>query len=105
VTIDGPPPQPARRDKKITALRKQLRQIDTTATAHAKEIIALADGYDPDSPAVKALRARNLAIFTDLEKDRLAAEEELATLVRQQTPSQDPALLDLLDLLPCNISS
>jgi hypothetical protein len=87
----------ARRDKKITALRTRLRQIDTAEDAKASELQQLGLQHDPGSRAVTALRKRVLARFTDLETERDTITEQLADLTRERRETtQHPGLLDAL---------
>jgi hypothetical protein len=91
--------QAARREKDTAKLRKQLKKIDATEDAHIREVNALA-GEDADSPAVKAMRKRHLAVFKELEADRAKINTKLAALAKQTTDDGgDPALLDLLPML------
>jgi hypothetical protein len=84
-----------------TRLRKRLQRIDTTEDAHVREVQALAE-LDPGSAAVKAMRTRHLARFTELEAELEAERDDigrqLAALAKQATHESggDPALLDAI---------
>ena len=85
------------RQKKTTALRQRLRQIDAAENAHAREIENLAHLDNPNAPAITALRTRIIGRFTELEEERATIGTELDALTRQDTDTPDP---DLLDALP-----
>ena len=87
----------AQREKKTSALRKRLRQIDAAENAHAREIENLAHLKNPGAAAITALRTRIISRFTELEEERATITAELDTLTRQDTAAPDP---DLLDALP-----
>jgi hypothetical protein len=87
----------AQRNKKTTALRKRLRQIDAAENAHAREIENLAHLDNPNAAALTALRTRIISRFTELEEERATITAELDALATQDTDAPDP---DLLDTLP-----
>ena len=71
----------------------------TSEDAHIREVNALAS-EDPNSPAVKAMRKRHLAAFTDLEAQRDQINAKLTALAQQTTDQGgNPALLDTLPML------
>jgi hypothetical protein len=87
----------ARRQQQAARLRKRLQRIDATEDAHVREVQALAE-LDPGSAAVKAMRTRHLARFTELEAERDDIGRQLTALAKQATRESggDPALLDAI---------
>jgi site-specific DNA recombinase len=96
----GAAEEAARRQKQEARLHKQLKRIDSAEDAHIREVRALAE-EDPDSPAVKAMRQRHLATFTELEAEREQIKRKLEGLAKQAATSTggNPALLDRLPML------
>jgi hypothetical protein len=88
----------ARRDHHTAELRKQLRKIDASENAHAREIEHLAN-LPQDSPAVTALRTRIITRFGELEAERAEITKQLEALTRAPDFLQDPTLLDGLPVL------
>jgi site-specific DNA recombinase len=88
----------ARREPQAAALRQQLRKIDASENAHAREIENLAN-LPHDAPAVTALRTRIIARFGELEDDRAGINKQLAALTHAPVFLQDPTLLDALPTL------
>src|SRR5215472_9694481 len=89
----------ARREHQAADLRKQLRKIDASENAHAREIEHLAS-LPQDAPAVTALRSRIITRFGELEAERAEITKQLDALTRAPAFLQDPTLLDDLPVLP-----
>ena len=88
-----------RRDEQATALRAQIRKLETQQNA---QIHALEDA--PDGLAGKDMRARINTRFAELHAQRTAAETQLAALTAEKPTAADSSLLDELpylgDILP-----
>jgi site-specific DNA recombinase len=88
----------ARRERQAGELRKQLRKIDASENAHAREIEHLAN-LPQDAPAVTALRTRIITRFGELEAERTEITKQLNALTQAPAFLQDPTLLDRLPVL------